>query len=897
MTNSNHKANAAEITANIERIFPAKEPVELRCISSRGCQSGIFDDYAALGRVAATMNGHGADCFFGLNPPAPKTVSVNNTTLRGSAISETQIKRRRNLLIDIDPVRDPKTSSTDDEKREALKVVVAVLKHLESVEGCSKPLLVDSGNGFHIILPVDLVRSDDQLVDNLLRCMSRKFGTDRVKIDTSVGDPARVSRLPGTINLKGENLETRPHRISRLIGNNEVGQPMGRDALTGLIDGLSEPIAQSSSDAPAEPVCLKRVAACREWLETQSLIAEHSSGNSQLCAITCKMFQEFGVDKAEASLLIDEYAARHFREGIQSWNTEERDRIIDWATKQPTTSPKSDGQAGTAIETEGKKEKLKDSEVLINIAKGNHDLWYTPDNEKLATIHLDNGAGMNLRIKSDEYRERLASDFYYVKGKAPSKYHMDDAIDTLCGIARFEGEKHKTHIRVAGHEGNIYIDLGNEEWSVVEVSADGWRIIQSPPVRFRRSAGLAALPVPAPDGSIGPLRDFVNVSNHDEFMFIVAYMLMTFHPDGEYPILILYGQQGSSKSTIAKVIRRICDPNVAPLRSNPRGEDDFCVMAMNNRLVVLDNLSFIPDWFSDALCRMATGGTSAKRKNYSDNEEVLISYSNPGIINGVVDVARRPDLLDRGLLIDLPVIENRISSSEFWTAFEDVASTVFGGLLNALVHALRNPCSNRDDLPRMAEFAKFVMAAEPELRRQWNCYAPSTEHADESWAEGDFLAAYEQNIDKASAQAAEQVPWIPYLELLVDRQGGQLEMSASQLLNALKNAADAANESTYRGTGWPQSAPAMGNALQRHIPVLNERGLTVERKRQNGGNRERIWHILRDAELQTSGPVAETPDSDDGSGFDPGIYRFRTPEERARNASEAMSAIESANPD
>src|SRR5205085_6289398 len=133
-------------------------------------------------------------------------------------------------------------------------------------------------------------------------------------------------------------------------------------------------------------------------------------------------------------------------------------------------------------------------------------------------------------------------------------------------------------------------------------------------------------------------------------------------------LLALHGEHGSAKSTTARVLRDLIDPNTTALRATPRNEHDLMIAAKNGRVISLDNLSHIPDWLSDALCRLATGGGFATRELYSDDEEILFNAMRPIIINGIEELATRSDLLDRSILSHLPIIPDhkRRDEKELW---------------------------------------------------------------------------------------------------------------------------------------------------------------------------------------------------------------------------------------
>ena len=132
----------------------------------------------------------------------------------------------------------------------------------------------------------------------------------------------------------------------------------------------------------------------------------------------------------------------------------------------------------------------------------------------------------------------------------------------------------------------------------------------------------------------------------------------TLKPDSPYPVLVLHGEQGSAKSTTARVLKAVVDPSIAPLRTEPRNSRDLMVGAVNNHVMALDNLSRVQPWLSDALCTLATGGGFATRTLYENDEETILNAQRPVILTGIDELARRGDLLSRCIILRLPVIQD-----------------------------------------------------------------------------------------------------------------------------------------------------------------------------------------------------------------------------------------------
>src|SRR5215468_1739319 len=152
---------------------------------------------------------------------------------------------------------------------------------------------------------------------------------------------------------------------------------------------------------------------------------------------------------------------------------------------------------------------------------------------------------------------------YEATRTAASAAAINSALDLFEAQAQFEGPERAVHVRLAEHAGQIYLDLADECWRAVEIGPDGWRVIASPPVRFRRAAGMLPLPVPQPGGSIEALVPFLNLCNRNDFILVVAWLLAALRAGGPYPLLAISGEQGSAKTVLSKLLRAMVDTKVA----------------------------------------------------------------------------------------------------------------------------------------------------------------------------------------------------------------------------------------------------------------------------------------------------------------------------------------------
>jgi putative DNA primase/helicase len=401
------------------------------------------------------------------------------------------------------------------------------------------------------------------------------------------------------------------------------------------------------------------------------------------------------------------------------------------------------------------------------------ELWHSPEDISYATVQVDDHRE-NLEIGSRGFRAWLYCRAFQANGRAPPADAVEATVRLADALA-LRGPCHPTWRRVAEHSGKIYLDLCDGRWRAVQIDAQGWRIVDHVPPKFLRVRGAEALPEPEAGEAIEGLRGFINVESDNDFRLICAFLAAAIRPRGPYPVLMIGGEQGSSKSTSAKVLRALIDPNVSPIRSAPKEERDLIVSASNGWMLCYDNLSGIPVWLADAFCRLSTGGGFATRANYTDRDEVLFSGQRPIILNGIGELAARPDLAERGLPLFLPTIPNdqRREESEFWAAFETTRPGILGALLDAVSAGLRHlPDTKLDRRPRMADFATFAEACAPGF----------------GWEPGEFLSAYEESSADATATAADSTPLLPAIETLLVRSGldtAGFDGTAAELLDRL----------------------------------------------------------------------------------------------------------------
>lgn len=481
----------------------------------------------------------------------------------------------------------------------------------------------------------------------------------------------------------------------------------------------------------------------------------------------------------------------------EGWTQEQAGELIKAA--KPFDRADFDSQSKSS----GKPQRDRVLEIFDDI-----ELWHDESGEVFTTMAV-NAHRENWPLRSAQLRRWIRLRYNEATGGTIGGQALEDAIGLMEARGAENGKCHEPRRRVGFSDGAIYVDLCDPGWRVVQISGSGWAVIDASPVKFLRSPAMRPLPEPEPGDTIELLRSFLNVASDDDFRMAVSWLVAALRPTGPYPLVILSGEQGSGKSNASNVLRSLIDPNAAPIRTPPKDERDLLIGAVHSHVQALDNLSSVPAWLADGLCRLATGGGFATKTLYTDLSETVISAVRPSILNGIPNLSERADLADRAISLALSAIkeENRKQEVDFWRDFEAARPCILGALFDAVSAGLRNEGKVQlKRLPRMADFAVWIEQCAPGL----------------GWEPGEFLAAYNSNRADISAGAFEADPMAGIIKkLMIERPAGW-EGTATQLLDL---ANEAAPETQRKSRFWPGSASAMGSRLKRIAPLLRREGI------------------------------------------------------------------------
>jgi DNA polymerase I-like protein with 3'-5' exonuclease and polymerase domains len=476
---------------------------------------------------------------------------------------------------------------------------------------------------------------------------------------------------------------------------------------------------------------------------------------------------------------------------------------------------------------------------LVQLANEAH-LIHNADGDGFAVMMVD-GHKETWLLRSKGFKRWLQRKFFERYEKAPGSQAVHDALGVIEGKALYDGPERRIFVRIGEKDGKIYLDLADDKWRAIEIDADGWRVVDIPPIEFKRAKGMLPLPVPERGGSIEELRPFMNLENGDLWTLLLGSIVMKLRPRGPYNIDVFTGRQGCGKTTRARVVRALVDPSSADTRSAPREQRDLQIAASNEWLPIFDNLSRIPEWLSDGFCCMSTGGAMRTRELYSDADEAIFAAMRPVMLTSITEVVERPDMLDRSIIYDLPEIEKkkRKTEKELWAEFGAARPRILGAMLDAVSCALRNEDAVViKDPSRMADFERWATAAEPAL---------GLKH-------GTFLRAYRKNQNSANDLALEACPIADYITELAEKHKTWLG-KAKELFDLLFDGIDDDEKRKRKEQGWPKTPTVLSATLRRIAPNLKMHGVELTFN-LNEGKRKRLIKI----EFKSEPPPDDPPE-------------------------------------
>jgi hypothetical protein len=348
---------------------------------------------------------------------------------------------------------------------------------------------------------------------------------------------------------------------------------------------------------------------------------------------------------------------------------------------------------------------------------------------------------------------------------------------------------------------------------------------------FKRYAHQQPLAKPLTEkekGDAWKLLEYINIKADDENsrLALLCSVISYFIPLIAHPAIVASGAQGTCKSWFFNVIRQVSDPSSIPLLTVPKDAREMAQHLEHNWLTPYDNISNLPDWASDMLCRAVTGGGIAVRKLYTDDEDIILNFKRCVMLNGINVSAQRGDLLDRAMIFALEPISKRKTEKQLSTDFENAKSIILTGFLNVLSQALKiYPSVELKEIQRLSDFHFYGCAIAQALGKK-----------QEQFSDAYREKVKQQNDEALTDQVALAV--LKFAELTVkpidamDATGTSLKsywIDQPSALFAKLNyiAVNILSIDIKTNKGWPRSPNALTRKINVLIPNLKAVGVEI----------------------------------------------------------------------
>jgi hypothetical protein len=452
-----------------------------------------------------------------------------------------------------------------------------------------------------------------------------------------------------------------------------------------------------------------------------------------------------------------------------------------------------------------------------------------------AAIEVGQGQGdydhiETIKLNSSRFRNWLSKIFYSSEGKILTSDNATNVLSILKARAEFDsGDRRDLYLRVASipqDPNTIYYDLTNSSWEYIKITPQDWNVAQASkimPIMFKRYPNQQPQIYPASDSAYSDdiydkFLTLFNVKGEDNKLLLKCYIISLFYPDIPKPVLMLHGEQGSAKSTLQELIKILVDPSSIRTLTFPRDINELVQKLSHNYVAYFDNVSLIPDWISDQLCRAVTGAGFSKRELYTDDEDIIYNFKRSIGCNGINLGATKADLLDRGIIIELERIakEKQRKIEDVWAEFEAIKPQLLAYIFDTLVKVLQEKASGGiaseiKALPRMADFAEIGEIIS-------RCIG---------YDKNKFLDAYYRNIDLQVEEAIAANPVGMAIAKFVEN-NQTWEGTATELLSELEGVAAELKINTH-GKSWPKSANSLSRKVNLIKTNLREIGIQLDK--------------------------------------------------------------------
>lgn len=808
---------------------------EIRILSTRkGTVSGYFDTFnIAVKEISQYIGKY--DIYMSLNPIKPELLARCNNHIQTYAkqtTSDQDISNLDYILIDLDPVRPSGISSTDKEKKKALKLAQVIHDDLDA-KGFPEPILCDSGNGYHLLYGIDLEnnKENSSLIRDFLNALDLLYSNEYVEVDRSTFNPSRIVKFYGTMACKGDSTEDRPHRWSGIMDIPEKQELVSKE----LIASIATQIPKPSNDKKPAKIGAKSFD-LESWMEQHDELevafkAPFRDLGTKYILETCP----WNNSHTNRSAYIIQFnngviVARCHHNSCQQENWQSLRQLLG-DVQNNSSDDKGDDK--------------KQADQIIELASDcqffNSDL-----EEPFVAVPINNHWEV-MDIKSQRFKLYLTKLYFENTQEAPNNDSMSQALKVLEMKSIFSETQRHLQRRIAKYDDCYYYDLGDKEWRAIKITKEGCSLEDHPPILFTRNKNMKHQVEPDFGTEPARLAELVHKNfrfkNAADRVLFTVYLVGCFLPQLAHVILVLYGEKGSAKSTTMRMVKQIVDPAMQDLLSMPTSKQDLAILLANTYMPAFDNLDSLSAEKSDLLCMAATGGAFSKRTLYTDSEETILRFKRCVALNGINVVTSRPDLLDRSIVLELDRIpkDERKTEDIVWAEFEQDLPAFLGAIINSLSKAISfREGVTLNQVGRMADFTYWGYAIAEVMGLGGSA----------------FLNSYLSNQDRANEEALASNPVAAAVMALM-RTTKVWSGSVTELLKQIENIANKERINTSVRT-WPKDSFVLSKRLKEVKSNLEEVGIYYDIR--HAGNFKKV--TLKNKALQNV-PKPKTDDESD----------------------------------
>jgi hypothetical protein len=526
-------------------------------------------------------------------------------------------------------------------------------------------------------------------------------------------------------------------------------------------------------------------------------------------------------------LLASRFSGDHKK--LNRWIEEQRGRGLGQLATRTTTTAGDGG--GWEVVTSGRRGPNIERRIL-DFYHQNYRTIRDPIGDVFAVPREGLPLASRLSHKS-HFAAHLSSQWAAVEESLITSTRLLTVFTTIRGDREVHAEN--VHLRAAdvttADSRSVYIDLGNSDGDVVTITADGWHltpgaIAQGSPVVFRRTPSMNEIPAPAPVPSdLHPaayldqiLADHINV-NEQQRRLIIGW-LMAVYLNIARPILWFGGEQGTGKSTAARMLAQLVDPvGQEGIRQFPRDTEQLLSSFTNAHLAAFDNCGWIRPEMSDQLAAAVTGSDMERRELFFDHDVLRIyAIKKAVLITSIEANGGQGDLMSRLLPISFEYVSEtgRKAETSLTARWSYYRPQIYGALCDLIAVALAGH-RNQITAPRHTRFPDFDnLLAALDQATGWTTAA-------------DYLAL----SANTQAEIVSGDPVAIAITEIVAMNGGRWEAATSEILEQVNR-----RRPEHSGKGWPDNARAMGRKLVRISPALRAFGCEPEKQERNRGT---LW--------------------------------------------------------